>query len=68
MKGLSYLLAANFEAVAIFLFAWEVGGYLNEKYPGSTDWMVVSVIVGFLIIIYTWIIMFARLIKTDKKE
>jgi hypothetical protein len=63
-KALGFLLAANFEAVTVFLAAYYVGEWLNEQYQREFDWFFVTFLLGLLVIAHSWWNMF----KTIKKE
>jgi hypothetical protein len=67
-KALAYLLAANFEAVAVFMSAWYVGGWLNEKYPDSVDWYVVTFSFGIVVIVHSWYRLFVNLKNQFSKK
>ena len=68
MKALSYLLAANFEAVTIFYLSWQLSKYLNTSYPQSFDWTLLCVGLGVAIIIHSWTMMFRSLMKDERER
>ena len=68
MKALSYLLAANFEAVAIFYLTWQLGKYLNTNYPQSFNWFMATTGLGLVVIVHTWYIMFRSLMKSQERQ
>jgi len=68
MKVLGYLLAANFETVAIFLLSWKIGQYLNTHFPQNFNWQVVCIILGLAVIIHSWVVLFRSLMRDQGKK
>lgn len=66
VKILSYLLAANMEAVALFLGAWWVGQWLDNKYPQNFSWMLVVIGIAVIVLLHSWYVIFSLILKTSK--
>lgn len=70
-RGLSYLLAANFQMFAILGFSWWLGDYLNKHYPLGFNWYAVTFPFGLAVIAHTFYLVIkslARLEKSDEKS
>jgi len=60
-QAMSYLIAANMEAVMLLLGAWQGGEWLNEKFPGTTNWYLITFSLAILIMIHSWYVIFRLL-------
>jgi len=47
-RAFGYLMAFNVEAIALIVGAWFAGNFLNEKYPASHDWYLLTFPVAVL--------------------
>jgi energy-converting hydrogenase Eha subunit A len=67
-RALSYLIAAQVQAVALIMAAWLVGRWLNENHPIGVNWYVITFPVGVLAVGQTFYVIVRRTIQMDKKE
>jgi hypothetical protein len=74
IQQMGHLLAANFETLLYIGAAWWAARYLNENYPKGFDWANVTYVLGLILILRSWYVVFHSLMKaqkastTDKKE
>jgi hypothetical protein len=68
VQQMGYLLAANFETLIYIVMAWWGARYLNEHYPKSFDWALVTYVLGLLLILRSWYLVFRSLIKAQKGQ
>ena len=61
-------MGANFESIAYILAAWQIGDWLNENYPRDFNWSQVTYLLGLLLIIRSWYVIFGVMIKNQKKQ
>ena len=67
-KSFGYLLAANFEAVAVLLAAWFGGSYLNESMPQNFSWLPVTFAMAGIVIVHSWYVIFKVMIRLDREQ
>jgi len=67
-RAIAYLLAANSEAVILFLGAWWVGQWLNENYPKTFSWYMVTFLVAALVIFHSWYLMVRALLQKPPEQ
>lgn len=67
-KALAYLMAANFEAVAVFVSAWYIGEWLTVKYPEVIDWFIVTFSVAIVVVVHSWYRLFVSIKKDFYKS
>lgn len=65
-QQMGLLLAANFETVIYVFMAWWAAGYLNEHYPQGFNWSLVTYVLGLLMILRSWYVVFRSLMKAQK--
>ncbi len=63
MRIASYLIAANFEVVVLIIGAWEIAIWLDNNYPVSFDWKLLTMPLAVIIIIKSWYVLFKEIIK-----
>lgn len=67
-KAISYLIAVQFQAVALIIAAWLVGEWLNSHYPRDFSWYVVTIPIGVLSIAHTFYVLIRYVLKTGKSD
>lgn len=67
-KAFGYLLAANFEAVALMIAAWFGADYLNTVLPQSFSWVPVTFTIAGLVIMHSWYVIFKTLLRLDREQ
>ncbi|HYX35048.1 MAG TPA: hypothetical protein VE954_18275 [Oligoflexus sp.] len=74
IQQMGHLLAANFETLLYIGVAWWAARYLNENYPKGFDWAIVTYVLGLILILRSWYVVFRSLMSaqkagaTEKKE
>ena len=66
-KLLSYLLAANTEAVALLLGAWWLGNSLNEWSPMDFSWSLVTFVGAGVVIAHSWYLIFRTVFRSQSR-
>jgi hypothetical protein len=67
-RGFAYLLAANFEALAVFFGSWMVAKWLDENYPQPFRWILVTLPVGLLVIAHAFYVLLRALMRLEKQS
>ena len=67
-RTLSYLLAANIQAVTLFIFAYWVGEELDVKYERDFSWQLVTIPVALLVSIQIFYMVIRQTFLLDKKR
>lgn len=67
-RAYALVMGANFESIAYILAAWQIGDWLNENYPRDFNWSQVTYLLGLLLIIRSWYVIFGVMIKNQKKQ
>jgi len=65
--AMGYLIGANVEAICIVLVAVYGAEWLNENYAQDSSWLLTTLGVGLVVIIWRWIQMFRNLIRMDRE-
>jgi hypothetical protein len=68
LQQMGLLLAANFETLIYVIMAWWSARYLNEQFPRSFDWAIVTYVLGLLMILRSWYVLFRSLTKAQKGQ
>lgn len=66
-RAFSFVIAAQFQAMAILGAAWWVGNYLNANHPISFNWYAVTFPVGVLAVAQTFYVIVKSAMLQDKK-
>lgn len=66
VRGMSYLLAVNFEAVAVIFGAWMLAKWLDSNHPQQFRWMMVTLPVALLVIAHSFYMVIRALIRLEK--
>lgn len=66
-RALSYLIAAQVQAITLIIGAWLIGDWLNDNYPRGFNWYVVTFTVGMLAVIQSFYVIIRQAIRTDKE-
>ncbi|NDE15643.1 hypothetical protein EBZ80_12005 [bacterium] len=66
-RGLSYLIAACFEAVAVIFGAALAARYLDANHPQGFRWLALTMPVGFLVICHTFYVVLRAIVRMDKE-
>lgn len=67
-RGLSYLIAVGFEAVALIFGAAFVAKWLDGSYPKSFRWLSVTIPVAMVVIGHTFYVVLRAVIKMDRRD
>lgn len=67
-KGISYLIAAQFQAIGLLLISWWAGEWLNEKYPKDFSWYVVTIPIGVVGMLHSFYVVIRYTMMMDKKN
>lgn len=67
-KAFGLVMAANVEAIVLFIVAQWVGTWLNQNYPRDSDWHQISYLMAVLILGVSWYRMFRFLALQYKKD
>jgi len=65
-RGLSYLIAACFEAVAVIFGAALAARYLDANHPQGFRWLAVTMPIGFLVICHTFYVVLRAIVRMDQ--
>lgn len=65
-RGFTYLIAAQFQAVALLFFAWWAGEWMNEHWPKSFNWYAVTVPVAVLGVAQTFYVVIRQVLREGK--
>lgn len=66
-RALSYLIAAQVQAVALIMAAWLVGQWLNENHPIGVNWYAITFPVAVLAVAQTFYVIVRKAIQMDKE-
>lgn len=53
-RGLSYLIAAQFQSLGLLGAAWWIGDWLNHNHPARISWFALTFPVGVLAVAHTF--------------
>jgi hypothetical protein len=67
-RGLSYLIAASFEAVAVVFGAALAARWLDQNHPQGFRWLVVTMPLGLLVIAHTFYVVLRAVIRMDQSS
>lgn len=67
-RGLSYLIAACFEAVAVIFGAAFAARWLDQNHPQTFRWLAVTMPIGFLVICHTFYVVLRAIVRMDKSS
>jgi tellurite resistance protein TehA-like permease len=67
-RALSYLIAAQFQAVGLILVAWWGGNWLNEQHPLSFNWYAITFPVATLAVAQTFYVVIRHALRQAKGE
>ena len=68
-SGLSYLIAAQFQALALLGFGWWAGSWLNENHPkDGFNWMIVTMSFAVLATVQTFYVVIRKTTQDAKKS
>ena len=62
-KLLGYLISGNFQTLALILFCWQGGEYLNKNYPLDFSWYAILVPLCSVAALHMWFILFRFIVK-----
>lgn len=65
-RGLSYLIAACFEAVAVVFGVSFAAKWLEANHPQTFRWIVVLMPIGILVIAHTFYVVLRTIIRLEK--
>lgn len=65
-RSLSYLIAAQVQAITLILAAWIAGDWLNERYPKDFNWYAVTFPIGILAVAQSFYVIIRRVIQMGK--
>lgn len=66
-RALSYLIAAQVQAVALIMAAWLVGQWLNERHPIGVNWYAITFPVSVLAVAQTFYVIVRKAIQVNKE-
>ena len=66
-RALTYLIAANIQALGLVFVGWWLGEELNKSYPKSFSWFSVTIPVSMLAVFHTYYLVIRQTIKLDKQ-
>lgn len=70
-RGLSYLIGASFEALAILIGATLLAGWLDQNHPIAVKWIVVLLPLSLVVVAHTFYVVLRAILRmeraTDKK-
>ena len=67
-KAFGYIIAANFEAVALLVGAWLVGDWLNENVAQNFSWMPITFGAAIVVLVHSWYVIFKTLMRMDREQ
>ncbi len=67
-RGLSYLVGASFEAVALVIGAAIAGKWLDINHPQSFRWIAITMPFCLLVIAHTFYVVLRAVIRMEKSE
>jgi len=67
-RPFGFVMAANIEAIVVFLGAWKIGEWLNSSYPKSFNWLLITFLLGVVIVIISWARLFIKLSQFNKDD
>lgn len=67
-RAFSYLIAAQFQAVALLFFAWWAGQWLNEHYAKSFNWYAVTIPLAVIGMAQTLYVVVRQVMKEGKSD
>lgn len=67
-RGLSYLMGASFEAVALVIGAAIGGKWLDGNYPQDFRWINITMPFSLLLIAHTFYVVLRAVIRMEKSE
>lgn len=65
-RALSYLIAAQIQAITLIIAAWLGGDWLNQHYPRGFNWYVVTFTVGMLAVVQSFYVIVRQALRSDK--
>lgn len=66
-RALSYLIAAQLQAVSLIMLAWWGGNWLNVNHPLSFSWFAITFPVAVLGTIQTFYVVIRHALRQNKK-
>lgn len=67
-RGLSYLIGASFEAVALIIGAALAGKWLDGNYPQGFRWIAITMPLSLLVIAHTFYVVLRAVVRMEKSE
>lgn len=67
-RALSYLIAAQVQAVALCMLAWWVGDWANQNHPMAVNWYAITFPVAVIAIGQTFYVVVRAAIRQNKKQ
>jgi hypothetical protein len=68
VKALTYVIAAQFQALALLLLGWWVGKELNSNFPASFDWLLVTILFAVVASLQTFYVLIRAAYRESKSE
>ena len=65
-RSLSYLIAAQVQAITLIIAGWLVGQWLNQKYPADFNWYAVTFPIAILAVAQSFYVIIRRVIELGK--
>ncbi|WP_132314449.1 hypothetical protein [Pseudobacteriovorax antillogorgiicola] len=62
------VVGANFESITYIIAAWFAGDWLDENYPRDFTWSIVTYLLGLILIIRSWYVMFRIMIRAQNRD
>lgn len=64
---LGYVMAANFEAIGLFVGASLIADWLDKEYPRQWPWSQVTILVAIVLLVISWSKMMMLLMKRSRE-
>ena len=64
---LGYVMAANFEAIGLFVGAGLIAEWLDKEYPREWPWSQVTILVAIVLLVISWSKMMMILMKRNRE-